>query len=250
MTDQEKSCVGIIGGSGLYSLDDSADTESITIETPFSNNPVTLTRQQRGNLELLFLPRHGADHGLPPHKINYRANLSALNSCGVKAIYAVNVTGGINSNMPPGTIVLPDQIIDYTWGREHTCFDSLESAENHVDFTLPYDSRLRQILLEKSDALGIEIQPEAIYGCTQGPRLESAAEIAKLQRDGCDIVGMTAMPEAALARELNIPYASIAIVVNWAAGLTDKPIAFAEISAVLDEGVTTAKKILNAVLEN
>jgi len=241
------SVIGVIGGSGLYALDDSNAVESESIITPYADEPVTLYKSKIASHETVFLARHGSNHGIPPHRINYRANLHAMATRGVDAIIAVNVVGGISEQMSPGTIVIPDQIIDYTWGREHTFFDILDKPENHIDFTWPYDMALAKLLAANALAMALPVKlgdVKGIYGCTQGPRLESAAEIKRMKNDGCDIVGMTAMPEAALARELDIAYASIALVVNWAAGLTQEAISFADISSVLDKGMIDIKKVL------
>jgi 5'-methylthioinosine phosphorylase len=239
--------IGIIGGSGLYSLGENFDTEATSLSTPFSELPVTLYKSQVSDIPVIFLPRHGKDHATPPHKINYRANLWALKEKKVSAIIAVNVVGGITENMAPGTLVIPDQLIDYTWGREHTFFDAFNNeavGENHVDFTWPYDEAMRKIIIESAKSRHQSIQTGGVYGCTQGPRLESAAEVRRLKQDGCDIVGMTGMPEAALARELGLPYASVALVVNWAAGLTSERISFADITATLDSGISEVKEII------
>lgn len=241
------SVIGIIGGSGFYTLSEQSRPEQVN--TPFSELSVTLHRESIVDKTVLFLPRHGASHGIPPHKINYRANVYALMEAGAEAIISVNVVGGITTGMTPGTLVIPDQLIDYTWGREHTYFDSLGTAENHIDFTWPYDETMRGALWQAAIALSLPCRDKGVYGCTQGPRLETAAEIQKLFKDGCDIVGMTGMPEAALARELAVPYASIALVVNRAAGLDGDSIAFADIMSTLDTGIAEIRKLLLATLD-
>ncbi|MBT6041918.1 MAG: S-methyl-5'-thioinosine phosphorylase [Gammaproteobacteria bacterium] len=238
------SIIGVIGGSGFYSLGNESDSVAIQVLTPFSDEAVVLDKESIAGRDIVFLTRHGKSHGIPPHKVNYRANLKALQESGVEGIIAINVVGGITKAMAPGCIVIPDQIIDYTWGRQHTYFDELDAPENHIDFSWPYDLALRTILAESAVSLAFTVEQGGVYGCTQGPRLESAAEILRLKNDGCDIVGMTAMPEAALARELKIPYASIALVVNWAAGLTDEEISFADISSTLDEGIGKIRQII------
>ena len=238
------SIIGVIGGSGFYSLGNESDSLATQVLTPFSDEAVVLDKESVAGRDIVFLTRHGKNHGIPPHKVNYRANLKALQESGVEGIIAVNVVGGITKAMAPGCIVIPDQIIDYTWGRQHTYFDELDAPENHIDFSWPYDLALRTILAESAVSLAFTVEQGGVYGCTQGPRLESAAEILRLKNDGCDIVGMTAMPEAALARELKIPYASIALVVNWAAGLTDEEISFADISSTLDEGIGKIRQII------
>lgn len=241
--------IGVIGGSGFYTLDGNTAVTTRPVATPYQDAPVTVYSQTVGGHDVDFLPRHGAHHGVPPHRVNYRANISALRDGGVEAIIAVNVVGGISSAMAPGTLLVPDQVIDYTWGREHTFFDTLENPGNHVDFTWPYDAALGKSLVESAAELGVSVIAGGVYGCTQGPRLETAAEIARLARDGCDVVGMTGMPEAALAREAAIPYVSIALVVNWGAGLTAEEIAFAEIAATLEQGTQTIRRIVLATIE-
>lgn len=238
------SVTGIIGGSGFYSVEGSTGPEVTNIATPYSDKPVPVYRSLVAGKPVAFLPRHGIEHGVPPHRVNYRANVWALRESGVNAIIAINVVGGIRTGLEPGALVVPDQLIDYTWGRAHTYFDVLEDAGNHVDFTWPYDQGLRQALLDSAHELDIACIDGGVYGCTQGPRLETAAEIQKLRQDGCDIVGMTSMPEAALARELTIPYASIALVVNLAAGLAQDAISFADIAASLDDGIEVIRRLL------
>ena len=241
--------IGIIGGSGFYSLSGETPTQPVDIQTPFAEPPVTVHRESLGDNEVLFLPRHGTEHGIPPHKVNYRANLYALKESGATHIIAVNVVGGITDLMAPGTLVIPDQVIDYTWGRAHTFFDALDAVKNHIDFTWPYDATLRETLVASVAASELACIDKGVYGCTQGPRLETAAEIQRLKRDGCDIVGMTGMPEASLARELQIPYASICLVVNWAAGLDSDAISFAQISAILDTGINDIRRVLQSAVK-
>lgn len=245
------STIGIIGGSGFYSLtDDAAAVERVEeAVTPYSDDPVTLYQEEYEGTKLWFIPRHGKDHSVPPHKINYRANLWALKDVGVKNIIAVNAVGGLTEKMAPGQIVIPDQIIDYSWGREHTYFDGLSDLDNHIDFTWPYTAALSQILNQSAVELEISTLTKAVYACTQGPRLETAAEVRKLINDACDIVGMTGMPEAALARELQLNYASIALVVNWGAGITDEEITMDDIRGVFDSGLKEVRKIIQASLK-
>lgn len=245
------SVIGVIGGSGLYVLDDNEAGESVSIMTPYGDDPVTVYKSKVASHDVVFLARHGSSHGIPPHRVNYRAYIHAMATSGVDSIIAVNVVGGISKQMSPGTVVIPDQIIDYTWGREHTFFDTLEKAENHIDFTWPYDMALAKVLAARALAMDLPVtfgEVRGVYGCTQGPRLETAAEIMRMKNDGCDIVGMTAMPEAALARELDIAYASIALVVNWAAGLTQEAISFADITSTLDLGMADIKRVLLATI--
>jgi 5'-methylthioinosine phosphorylase len=250
--------LAIIGGSGFYHLDPSksnkpnsktAQTNYLDITTAFATEAIRLSQEAINARAVYFIPRHGVQHNLPPHKINYRANLWALKEAGVEKIIAVNAVGGINPQMMSGSLVIPDQLIDYTWGREHTFFDGLNSLQDHIDFTHPYDVELRSVLLDEAKSLKLSVFKEACFGCTQGPRLETAAEIQKLKSDGCDIVGMTGMPEAALAREFGISYACIALVVNPAAGLSEEIISIDKIKKVLDDGLQEVRKLLSACIE-
>ena len=240
--------IGIIGGSGFYRLNaqDPPGKASafLEIETPFAKDKVILCRESTSGKDVFFLPRHGEQHRLPPHKINYRANLWALKLAGVKTLFAVNAVGGIHAKLQPGSVVIPDQIIDYTWGRQHSFFDDLNSLYDHCDFTYPYSQHLRELLLAAAATLKLAVTENACFACTQGPRLETAAEIQRLKRDGNDIVGMTGMPEAALARELGIDYACIALVVNPAAGLSEAEISLAEIKKVLSTGLDDVRLLI------
>lgn len=248
MNQSFKSDIAIIGGSGFYSVSEQSSPIQQNIDTPYSDVATVLYGERVGARNIWFIPRHGKEHTIAPHLINYRANLWALNQLGVKKIIAVNAVGGINENMGPGQIVIPTQILDYTWGRNHTYFDGLSALENHIDFSWPYDSALSELLVSSTQSLGISHLGSGVYACTQGPRLETAAEIVKLKNDGADIVGMTGMPEAALARELDIAYSSIAIVVNWGAGITDTAISMSEIVGALNIGVQDARKIITMAL--
>jgi 5'-deoxy-5'-methylthioadenosine phosphorylase len=217
--------IAIIGGSGLTTLTTLGDAQAISQETPFGEHSAGVCRFTVNNSSVVFLPRHGNQHQHPPHGVNYRANLWLLKFLGITKVIACNVVGGINDNMPPRTLLVPHQIIDYTWGREHTFFDGKNTAMQgveHIDFTHPYSEALRQRMLSFFEQANIAHLNYGTYACTQGPRLETAAEIQRLENDGCDVVGMTAMPEAALARELAIDYASLSLVVNWAPGLAEE----------------------------
>jgi 5'-methylthioinosine phosphorylase len=195
-----------------------------------------------------FLPRHGKHHEFPPHAINYRANLWALREAGVDTVIAVNAVGGITEHMLPGTLVIPDQLIDYSWGREHTYCAGAHTLEGHTDFTWPYDRELGAQLRHCAHMLDLPIVQGAVYACTQGPRLETAAEIRKLRQDGCDIVGMTGMPEAGLARELGMRYACLALIVNKAAGIGEGAISHAGMQQHLQEGIGRIRTLLLATL--
>jgi 5'-methylthioinosine phosphorylase len=246
----------VIGGTGLNQLPGFNVVREAHVQTPYNAEPVailcgTLPGCQR---EIAFLPRHGSGHTVPPHMINYRANMFALREFGATAVIAVNAVGGIHKNTGPGVIAIPRQIIDYTYGRAHTFFDggvaSLKSADQlsasvtHIDFTEPYDASLRTLLLKSAAEQNVLVWPDGVYGATQGPRLETPAEIKRLQQDGCDMVGMTGMPEAALAREAGLPYACIALSVNWGAGLSDEVITMDSIRQVLSSGMGNIQSVL------
>lgn len=242
--------LAIIGGTGLSVLDGLTISEQHSVSTPFGLPSSDIAEGELHGKVVFFLPRHGAKHTIPPHKINYRANIWALHHLGVERIIAVAAVGGIRSDLTPGVLAVPDQIIDYTYGREQSFYSDDFSADNHIDFSYPYDGNLRQQLVQTALNNKIAIVDGGIYGATQGPRLESAAEIKRMAQDGCAMVGMTGMPEAALARELNIAYASCALMVNWAAGLSDGLITMAQIEQVLAEGMTQVKRILVDVIRS
>ena len=242
------STIGIIGGTALKHLPQLTDVCQISIDTPFGDTSSIVTQGNINHKRFVFIARHGSKHNIPPHLINYRANIWALQKAGAEKIIAVASVGGINKQMSPGTLVIPDQIIDYTWGRVHTFCSEEFTVNDHAEFTHPYDQSARQSLLNAAMADGQKVINAGTMGVTQGPRLETAAEINRMQIDGCDLVGMTGMPEAALSRELNIPYACLAVVVNWAAGIseTDK-IKLQAIQAVLNNTAGDVDKILSAL---
>jgi 5'-methylthioinosine phosphorylase len=211
----------IIGGSGLTQLAGLQDTRRQVVRTPYGDPSGPLTHGRLEGVELVFLARHGYGHTIAPHEINYRANLWALQEAEVDGIVSVATVGGIRAEFGPGSLVVPDQLIDYTWGRRSTFFEGPEQPVTHVDFTQPYDEAVRARLARAAGAAGEAVAFGGVYGCTQGPRLETAAEIRGMARDGCDLVGMTGMPEAVLARELALPYAALAVVANHAAGMGD-----------------------------
>lgn len=239
--------LGIIGGSGLTQLSYLDVARHEVVRTPYGEPSGTLVFGRIGGRDVVFLPRHGYGHTIPPHRVNYRANLWALvKSGGVKGIVSVASVGGIRADCGPGTLVIPNQIIDYTWGRPATFHDGGDSPVIHVDFTHPYDEDLRQQLLRAGKVAAIPLSDGGVYAATQGPRLETAGEINRLERDGADIVGMTGMPEASLARELEVPYAAVCVVANWAAGRGDSSniIAFDKIEAVLQEAMGKVRLVI------
>lgn len=210
--------IGVIGGSALETVDNLEVSHREMVNTPYgaTSSPLLFGKMNGG--EIVFIHRHGFGHTIAPHEINYRANIWALKELDVTHIIATGAVGGITEHMSPITLVIPDQIIDYTDSRNQTFYENNQEPVVHVDFTWPYDEHLRTILNRSAVSLGLPVVSRGAYGAVQGPRLETAAEIKRLERDGCDIVGMTGMPEAVLARELEIPYACCAVVVNRAAG--------------------------------
>lgn len=238
----------IIGGTGLTQLPGLEFEQAVHVETPFGAASAPLVKGRYAGRDVLFLARHGHPHRIPPHQVNYRANLWALKQAGATAVLAVNAVGGIHASMGTGHFCVPHQLIDYTWGREHSYFAGELEHVTHIDFTHPYDEVLRQRLIDALQQHGHAHSALGVYGCTQGPRLETIAEISRLERDGCDIVGMTGMPEAALARELSLPYACLALVVNPAAGKSNQLITMEEIEAALAEGIIKVRGVLSSVL--
>lgn len=238
------SRTAIIGGTGLTRLTHLDIERRERVTTPFGEPSAELVFGRLHEQHLVFLARHGDPHIHPPHKVNYRANIWALKQAGVSSILAIAAVGGIGADMVPGRVAVPDQLIDYTYGRAHTFFeDDLENV-THIDFSQPYSPWLREKLLAAARAAGIAAIDGGVYGCTQGPRLETPAEIARMERDGCHLVGMTGMPEAALARELDMDYACCAVVANWAAGKQAGEITLAEIEANLQTGMAYLAAIL------
>lgn len=237
--------IAIIGGTGLSEYDGLEIIKITPVKTSLGTPSANLTFAKLHGVDVVFLPRHGQPHTVPPHKVNYRANILALKEVGVTSIIAVNAVGGISSKMQSNTICIPDQIIDYTHGREGTYFDGVFKPLDHVDFSYPYDHGICKQLFVASEIAGVTIEMSGTYGATQGPRLETVAEINRMERDGCDIVGMTGMPEAILARELSIPYACLALVVNPAAGKSSELITMDDIRAVIKTGMNDVKKIIS-----
>ncbi|WP_293004613.1 S-methyl-5'-thioinosine phosphorylase [Nitrosomonas sp.] len=240
----------IIGGSGMTQLSCLEISRREIIRTPYGEPSGPLTFGKMKNEDIVFLARHGHGHTIPPHAINYRANLWALHSLKPSHVIAVASVGGIRADLTPGRLMIPDQIIDYTYGRGFTFFEGKDQPVTHIDLTLPYSQRTRTLLLQAAKNANKDVFDGGIYAATQGPRLETAAEINRLERDGADIVGMTGMPEAALARELGLDYASIAVVANSAAGrgTNVSGIPLKEIYAVLEQAMVGVRNILEHVV--
>lgn len=240
--------VGVIGGSGLAALEGLQAARQARVPTPYGEPSAPLVYGRFAGREAVFLPRHGPGHIIPPHEINYRANVWALKQAGAQYVIAVNAVGAIHDGLTVGQLVFPDQIIDYTYGRAHTFFGGKEQEVTHVDFTEPYCEPLRRLLIAAAERAGIAAAAQGTYAATQGPRFESAAEIRRCQRDGADIVGMTGMPEAGLARELDLCYACIAVVVNPAAGKTKGAINLEAVEKNLLSGMKKVRRVLEEAI--
>jgi len=247
--------LAIIGGTGLTQLENLNITSRKIVRTPYGEPSAAIILGELGGKPVAFLARHGGGHTIPPHIVNYRANIWALKSVGVCDIVAVATVGGIHADLGPSAIALPNQLIDYTHGRCHTFHDGLSAdkdlaAVRHIDFTYPYNERLRTLCLKAAKANKVKIVDGGVYACVQGPRLETAAEINRMERDGATMVGMTGMPEAALARELDMAYTAICPIANHAAGrgLSSNGIAFEQIGIVLAETMHYVRKLLEGVV--
>ena len=243
---------GIIGGTGLTHLANLEVSRREVVRTPYGEPSSAIVFGRISDRDVVFLARHGHGHTIPPQAVNYRANLWALHHVGVDRVVAVASVGGIAPGLTPGTVVVPDQIIDYTSGRHSTFFDGHDQQVIHVDFTHPYTEALRVACRDAAEAAGIPIVWDGVYGAVSGPRLETAAEIGRMERDGSDMVGMTVMPEAALARELRMQYAALAVVSNYAAGRGDSTerISHQQISAVLEPALLRVRAIIEKWVEN
>ena len=241
--------LAVIGGSGLGQLANLNVSHREVLRTPYGEPSGAVTFGQICGREVAFLARHGYGHTIPPHEVNYQANIWALCNRGVTRIVSVASVGCIRADLKPGDVVIPHQIIDYTWGRKSTFHEGPDKSVTHIDFTEPYDEALRQRLLETARAQGIVVGDGAVYATTQGPRLETAAEINRLERDGADVVGMTGMPEAVLAREAGVPYAAISVVANYAAGRGDSQhgISFEAIQDVLGDSMRHVRNLIESL---
>lgn len=238
--------IAIIGGSGLSQLSNLDVQRREVVRTPYGEPSGALLFGHLCDQQTVFIARHGYGHTIPPHVVNYRANIWALKHVGASAIISVASVGGISARLGPGTIMVPDQILDYTWGRKSTYFDGGHAPVVHVDFTEPYDGELRERILSAARHAQEEVLDGGTYAATQGPRLETKAEVDRLERDGANVVGMTGMPEAVLARELEIPYAAILVVANYAAGRGDSKhgIQMSDIEATLQSAMGRVHDLL------
>jgi len=248
----EPIALAVIGGTGLYKLADLQDVETHQPVTQYGALSGPVRVGTLGGHKVAFLARHGEGHSLPPHKINYRANLAALQALGATRVLALNTVGGITERFGPRVLACPDQLIDYTWGRISTICEEPGTEVLHVDFGEPYTRSLRQAVIDAATRAEVALVADGCYGATQGPRLETRAEIVRMRRDGCDLVGMTGMPEAGLARELGLDYACLAIVANWAAGAGPDPDEVITLQDVLDNVAAASSglpRLLSALLD-
>lgn len=241
------STVAVIGGTGMNQWPGLTLQRLQPVGTPYGETSAPLTYGRIHGADVIFLPRHGEGHRIPPHAINYRANLWALKDAGVRSVVAIAAVGGIAKAMRPAAVAVPDDVIDYTYGREHTYFDGARQPVQHADFSEPYAPAVRKALLAAAKRARVPLIDGGVMGVTQGPRLESPAEIARMKRDGCAMVGMTGMPEAALAREAELAYAPLAVSVNWAAGLGSGDI-HGEIERTLEAGMKKVRAVLAKAL--
>jgi len=240
--------LALVGGTGLTELTEHVET--CVPDTPYGAPSAPVRIIETDPVRLLFLPRHGSPHRFPPHRVNYRANMWALREAGANHVLAVSAVGGITDSYAPGTLAAPDQLIDYSWGREHTYSDSGDVPLVHVDFSHPYEGPLRKALLRCAASHSIDVIDGGCIGVFQGPRLESAAEVERARRAGCDMAGMTSLPEAGLARELGLDYAGIAVVSNWGAGVSGHLISEDDIAETLTEPMARVRTLVRAVVNH
>ncbi len=242
--------IAIIGGSALPRLEGFEELSRQTVDTPYGPPSSPIVAGKFADQEVYFLDRHGLERCTAPHKINYRANFWALEQLGVKNILGTSIVGGIRSDMTPGHFVFPDQLIDYTVNRPSSFYEDEFGFHRHIDFTYPYCPVLHDILVNCAQILGLDFSDDATYGVTQGPRFETVAEVNRLEKDGCDVVGMTAMPEAVLARELDIGYATIGIVGTKAAGRSDGlHVSIDEITSVVEASMEQMYRLFALLLK-
>lgn len=238
--------LAVIGGTGALDLLDAAGPPAELIATRWGQPSTAPVPIRLGACDGWFLARHGRPHRIPPHRVNYRANIAVLKELGVTQLVAINAVGGIAPGLAAGDLVLPDQLIDYTWGRSQSFSDDEESPLQHIEFARPFAGRCFTALEAAAARSAVTVHSGGCYAVTQGPRLETAAEIRRLAADGCSLVGMTAMPEAALAREAGIDYASLCVIANPAAAEDAEPISIDDIHRVLEHAMARVKVLLHA----
>lgn len=239
--------LGLIGGTGLERWGPALGSQNI--KSVYGLPSSVAAEYQLGETRVFFLSRHGEQHDIPPHAINYQANIDVFRQLEVEGILAVNAVGGISGHNHPGVLAVPDQLIDYTWGRAHTFSLTAADELQHIEFANPFEGRLRRGLIKSAAIAGVELVDGGCIGVSQGPRLETAAEIRRLMQDGCDLVGMTSMPEAALAREAGLEYASLCVNANWAAGLEESPVTMEAIEATLADAMVSVRQLLSVFFE-
>ena len=235
--------IAVIGGSGVYSMAALRGAKTIVVATPYGDSPEITVGGFKGR-KVAFLPRHGKGHTVPPHLVNYRANLWALHKLGVRRVFATTACGSVNPRMRPGSLALLTQFLDFTKYRPQTFYEGGKAGVVHIDLTEPYCPELRGVLTETAKKLGLGLHSKATYACMEGPRFETAAEIKALRRLGSDLVGMTNVPECILARELEICYAAVGIVTNYAAGISKTKLTHADIIKLMKGSVKDVQKLL------
>lgn len=239
--------LGLIGGTGLDHWGEAANAH--VLSSVYGQPSADVAEFRVDDLTVLFLPRHGTGHRIPPHAVNYRANIDVLRQMNVDGIVAINAVGGISKVNAPGSLTVPDQLIDYTWGRAHSFSLTADDDLQHIEFSEPFAGRLRTGLIKAARLAKVAVTNGGCLGVAQGPRLETAAEVRRCGRDGCDMLGMTSMPEAALAREARLDYASLCVNANWAAGLEDEPVTMAAIESTLNTAMADVRKVLGALFK-
>jgi 5'-methylthioadenosine phosphorylase len=238
-----KADFAIIGGTGLYSMAELERAKTTVVKTPYGDSPELLLGRLWGR-EVVFLPRHGEGHKIPPHLVNYRANIWALHKLGVKRVLATSCCGSTNPRMRPGEFAILSQFIDFTKCRPQTFYEGRRQGVAHIEVTEPYCPELRRTLIETAKELGLKVHPSAVYACTEGPRFETAAEVRALRMLGADLVGMTNVPECVLAREVEMCYSALGIITNFAAGISRKKLTYTEVVEILRESLGQARKLL------
>ncbi|MCK9195287.1 MAG: S-methyl-5'-thioinosine phosphorylase [Nevskia sp.] len=242
------STIAVIGGTGMDAWPGLEVKRRLEVPTPYGNTSAPLLQGRIYDCDAIFLARHGEGHKIPPHSINYRANLWALREVGVTHVIGIGAVGAIARWFEPGALAVPSDIIDYTWGRAHTYSDGGAGSQlQHIEFNAPYAASVRSVLLESAQLAGLSAHDGGVHGVTQGPRLESPAEVRRMRQDGCDMIGMTGMPEAALAAELELAYGCLAVSVNWAAGIGSGDI-HGEIHRSIEIGMSRVRSVLERAL--
>jgi 5'-methylthioadenosine phosphorylase len=246
MTDTGDTRFAVIGGTGLQQLAEDAEPAR-TVATPYGDAQVVAARL--GGRPVIFVARHGSGHSIPPHRVNYRANIAALRQLGVTKVLATASVGSLNPALEPGTLALLTQFLDFTRGRASTFYDGGEQGVVHTDMTHPYCPQLRDTLAAAAESVGLPLAHSAVYACTDGPRFETAAEVAMFRQLGADVVGMTNVPEAPLAREARLCYAAVAVIANWAAGTGQEPISHQEVTRATEAQAGRVRALFAAAIE-